>query len=109
MVWLMRIACVCYCCKWLEEMGEYAWEMIIVIDMFTCVKVAAGVGGSSRVWLCATSHVDGQPNTVVYVLDAHNPGSPLETFSLLSTHILCIASVSSTSCSCSCVASQSNL
>ena len=58
-----------------------------------CLQATASVGGSSRVWLCATSHAEGQPNTVVYVLDAHNPGSPLEMFSMPSTHILCIASV----------------
>lgn len=63
-----------------------------------CIKAAAGGGGSSRVWLCATSHTDGQPKTVVYVVDAHNPASPLETFSMPSTHILCIASVPSTCC-----------
>jgi len=83
--------------------------MIFVIDVCVCVKAAAGVGGSSRVWLCATSHADGQTNTVVYILDAHNPGNPLETFSLPSTHILCIASVPSTSYSCTYVAIQLNL
>ena len=60
-----------------------------------CICVKAGVGGSSHVWLCATSHENGQPKTIVYVLDAHNPASPLDMFSMPLTHILCIASVPS--------------
>jgi len=68
------------------------------IDVCACVKATTSVGSSSRVWLCATSHAEGQPNTVVYVLDAHNPGSPLETFSMPSTHILCITSVPGMCC-----------
>ncbi|XP_013179392.1 PREDICTED: JNK-interacting protein 3 isoform X3 [Papilio xuthus] len=44
---------------------------------------------SSLVWICASTQNDG----VVMIIDANNPGSVLETFTVHEKHILCIASV----------------
>ncbi|XP_031432291.1 sperm associated antigen 9a isoform X1 [Clupea harengus] len=44
---------------------------------------------SSRVWLCASTN----SATKVLIMDASQPGTPMESFYVCNSHVLCIASV----------------
>ena len=48
---------------------------------------------SSIVWICATSQAEGQTVSVVSVVDAHNPSISLNTITISTAHVLCIAGV----------------